>query len=136
MSDRTGKFLWEQKAPISLEAMKGTYDPALATDCRCGRECYGCQVSYCCEIRPWIALCNTECWDEEVLRPDGLPYGDMPDPKKTSTCLEEGLACDIFGTPLFSQDKNSEDKEEVEKEIGEVMHEALIMGKHPKIGLF
>jgi hypothetical protein len=118
MADRTGKFWWEQKAPISLQAMKGVYDFALSNDCRCGRECNNCEFGNCCDLRPWVVLCSSENWGEEFLNPTGLPDGDMPDPEMPGAHFDKNLACDIFGIPFYLQNR-----EEIEKEVTEKIME-------------
>ena len=101
--DRTGKFWWEyvDRNSITLKSMRGTYDPALSTDCRCGCSCEVCPLKDLCgailswiamgsvenwgeEISipdelpvPWIAMGSIANWGEEILTPEGLPDGDM-----------------------------------------------------------
>lgn len=120
--DRTGKFWWEQNSNryITLESMRGGYDPCLSSDCRCGRECDNCEFGDYCDLRPWMVISSPEYWGEGILTPDGSPYGDMPNPGKVGIDLEK-ISCDIFGTPLHLQNS-----EEAEKEITEkIMEERL-----------
>ena len=112
--DRTGKFWWEYKKPhyITLQSMRGVYDPALSSDCRCGRECSYCEFGNYCEFRPWVVLGSTEFWGEEILTPEGLPDGDTLDPDAVGIPFEDRIACDIYGRPYYLyEDDNEEDQE-------------------------
>ena len=111
--DRTGKFWWEYNTPhhITLESMRGLYDPALTSDCRCGRECWNCEFGNYCELRPWMALCSIESWGEKILTPDGLPDGDMPHSDNGQMVpFEDIIACDIFGRPYYLYDDLEENE--------------------------
>lgn len=118
--DRKGKFWWEYQRPhyITLQSMRGVYDPALTSDCRCGKECYNCEFGNCCELHPWMVLCSVEYWGEGVLTPEGLPDGDTLDPAAVQVPFEERVACDIEGRPHYLCDC---DVEEENLEIYEAM---------------
>ncbi len=100
---RKGKFWWEFDKPhhITLQSMRGEYDPALTSDCRCGAECYHREFGNCCDIKPWMALCSVEFWAEEALTPEGLPDGDTLDPEDVNIPFGDRLACDIFGDSCY-----------------------------------
>lgn len=144
--DRTGKFWWEYNSPhyITLKSMRGLYDPALTSDCRCGKECENCEFGNYCVLRPWLALCSVESWGEGILTSDGLPDGDMPNPDNVMIPFEDRIACDIFGKPYYLYDDLEEDEQEdidqfnwsafpdveeqvIEPELDISMNEALII---------
>ncbi len=52
--DREGKFWWEYDMAhhITLKSMRGTYDPTLSSDCRCGEDCRVCQYGLIFELMP------------------------------------------------------------------------------------
>lgn len=106
MAERTGKFLLDQRPNnITLQSMRGLYDPALSSDCRCGRECADCQFSnYCGEVKPWTALSSPNNWDDDLLTQDELPDGDTQDPNNVFVSLEELAACDMSGRPYYLYD--------------------------------
>lgn len=105
MAGRSEKFWWEYKREhfITLQSMRGTYDPALSSDCRCGRECENCEFGNYCDIKPWMALHSTECWGEEILTPDGLADGDTCDSREILAPFHDRIACDICGYSYFNE---------------------------------
>lgn len=122
---RTGKFWWEYDKPhfITLESMRGVYDPALSSDSRCGSECEVNHCGPCCDIKPWIAFCSLDSWDQEsAMTPDGLPDGDMPNPDAIGIPFEDRLVCDINGNPYYL-DQEIEDDEILKVMIFERLEE-------------
>lgn len=103
MRTRKGKFVFQMRPTyITQRALRGVHDPALSADPRCGHACGDCPFSVHCSRSPWIALGSKSAWGESCLTPQGLPDGDLADPKGHYIPIEDVVTCDMFGVPLNS----------------------------------